>query len=380
MKLMNGLVLGAVLIVGGWAVWHFTRPKHADAPPPTPIPVTAAEAKAQDVPVYLRGIGTVRALNAVEIRPQVGGTLLDVPVKEGQAVIKDEVLAVIDPRPFKAALDKAQAQLAQDQAQLENARLDQARYGALASRDFASRQQLDTQNATVNRLQGVVQADQASIEEAQINLGYCVLKSPLDGRVGLRRVDPGNLVQANASGPGLLSVVQDQPIAVVFTLPDSDLPRVRAAMAKGVLPVAADTSDQRQELARGALLTPDNSVDPASGTIALKAQFANADLALTPGQFVSVRLQVDTAHGVTVPHEAVQHGQDGLFVFAIKPDDTAERRTVEVAYDDGRVAVLDKGLADGERVVVAGQSRIGSGTKLAAHGPGEPTPEQSAQR
>src|SRR4051794_30374865 len=315
MRISKGLVLGAVLIAGGWAAWHFTRPKQEAAPPPAPVPVTAIEAKEKTVPVYLRGIGTVHALNAVEIRPQVGGALLDVPVKEGDPVKKDQVLAVVDPRPYKAALDKAQAQLTQDQAQLENARLDQQRYASLATREFASRQQLDTQTATVNRLQGVVQADQAAIDEANINLSYCVLKSPLDGRIGLRRVDPGNLVQANSTGPGILSVVQDQPISVLFTLPDSELPDVRTAMRKGQLPVLADTSDQTRELARGVLLTPDNSVDPASGTIQLKAQFDNPDLALTPGQFVSIRLQVRTVQGVAIPHEAIQHGQDGLFVF-----------------------------------------------------------------
>jgi membrane fusion protein, multidrug efflux system len=377
MRLTNVLVLGAVLIGGGYAAWHFTRPRHEDSPPPAPVPVTAVQAKHETVPVYLRGIGTVRALNAVEIRPQVGGTLLDVPVNEGDLVKKDTVLAVIDPRPYKAALDKAQAQLAQDQAQLENAKLDQQRYATLANKEFASRQQLDTQVATVNRLAGVVQADQAAIEEAEINLSYCVLKSPLDGRIGLRRVDPGNLVQANSTGPGILSVVQDQPISVLFTLPDSELPQVRDAMKKGQLAVLADTSDQTRELARGVLLTPDNSVDPASGTIQLKAQFDNPDLALTPGQFVGVRLQVATAEGVAVPHEAVQHGQDGLFVFEIKPDDTTERRVVDVAYDDGKTSVVSKGLDDGARVVVAGQTRIGSNTKVAAHAPGEqPAPPQ----
>src|SRR4051794_17553349 len=287
MRISKGLVLGAVLIAGGWAAWHFTRPKQEAAPPPAPVPVTAIEAKEKTVPVYLRGIGTVHALNAVEIRPQVGGTLLQVVVKEGDTVKKDQVLAVIDPRPYKAALDKAQAQLTQDQAQLDNARQDQQRYATLATKEFASRQQLDTQTATVNRLQGVVQADQAAIEEAQINLGYSVLKSPLDGRIGLRRVDPGNVVQANGSGPGILSVVQDQPISVAFTPPETALRPVRAALAKAARPGLAGSSEGHKELARGTLLAPDTAVDPASGTIGLKAQFDNTDLALPPGQFVS---------------------------------------------------------------------------------------------
>lgn len=361
-------IAGAILIAGGgYAGWHYLGGRKAEqASPPPPVPVTAAQAKDAEVPVYLKGIGTVRALQAVDIRPQVGGVLLDVPVREGDRVQKGATLAVIDPRPYQAALDKARAQRQQDQAQLENAQADLRRYSTLARSDFASRQQVETQQASVARLQGVVAADDAAIEEAQINLSYCVLHAPMDGRVGLRRVDPGNLIQANMTGPGILSVVQDDPISVVFTLPESDLPRVRAAMARGSVPVLADSSDQQEaELARGALLTPDNAVDAASGTIALKAIFANRDNRLTPGQFVAVRLQADTARGVTVPHVAVQHGQDGLFVFAVKPDGTAERRDVQVTYDDGAVAVIGRGVAKGDKVVVSGQTRVGTGTRLA---------------
>ena len=257
------------------------------------------------------------------------------------------------------------------QAQLANAQADLQRYAALARNEFASRQQLETQQAAVARLQGVLQADDAAIEEAEINLGYCVLRAPMDGRVGLRRVDPGNLIQANSTGQGILSVVQDQPIAVVFTLPDSELPRVRQAMARGPVPVLADSSDQGKELARGELLTTDNAVDAQSGTIGLKAQFDNPDRVLTPGQFVAVRLQADTARGTVVPHEAVQHGQQGLFVFLVMPDGTADRRNVELLFDDGGKAVLSKGVAAGEQVVVSGQARVGAGTRLAVRKPGE---------
>lgn len=386
MRTVYVVVLGAVVLAGGAAGWTLTRPKPAEAPPPPPVPVTAAEAKPGVVPVYLRGVGTVRALNAVEIRPQVGGVLLELPVREGDLVKTGDVLAVIDPRPYKAAVDKAQAQLQQDQAQLDNAQADLRRTSTLARSEFASRQQLDTQTASVARLQGVVAADAAAIEEAQINLSYTVLKAPMPGRVGLRRVDPGNLIQANGTGPGILSIVQEQPIAVLFSLPDSELPQVRRAMAKGALPVLADSSDQSSELAQGSLLTPDNAVDSASGTIQLKATFANADAALTSGQFVSVRLQVDTVQGVSVPHQAIQHGQDGLFVYAIKPDRTAERRAVQVAYDDGKQSVLSGGLDGGAQVVIAGQTRVGSGTRVVLPGeeqaPGKPgqTTQQSAQK
>ncbi|MDP9097153.1 MAG: efflux RND transporter periplasmic adaptor subunit [Pseudomonadota bacterium] len=365
MKFPRLMVLGAVVAIGGYSAWHFTRPRETQVAAAPPVPVSAAVAKAADVPVYLHTIGNVRAINAVEIRPQVGGVLVDVAVKEGDEVKKNQLLAVIDPRPLKAALDKAQAQLTQDQAQLGNAEVDRQRYSALAVRDFASRQQLDTQASTVGRLNGVVAADRASIEEAQINLGYTVLKSPLDGRVGLRRVDPGNLIQANSTGPGILSVVQEQPISVIFSMPETDLPTVRAAMAKAALPALADLPDKSRALAIGTLATVDNTVDSSSGTIQLRADFPNTDRALTAGQFVNVRLQVDVAHGVTVPHVAVQHGQQGLFVFTIEADKSIRRQDVQVAYDDGEVAVLSSGLSSGATVVTAGQTRIGQGTKVA---------------
>ena len=380
MRAWTGLIVAAVVVGGGYAGWRtFGHAEERPQPPPA-VPVTAARAAKADVPVYLLGIGTVRALNAVEIHPQVGGVLAEVPVREGEEVKRGAVLAVIDPHPFQVALDKAKAQRQQDQAQLENAQADQRRYTTLARSEFASRQQVDTQTATVNRLQGVLAADDAAIEEAQINLGYTVVHASMDGRVGLRRVDPGNLVQANASGPGILSVVQDRPISVVFTLPEAELPRVKAAMASGPVPVLADTSDHAAELAHGTLLTPDNAVDAASGTIGLKATFDNADGALTPGQFVSIRLQSDTASGIAVPREAVQHAQDGLFVLTVKPDNTADRRAIELAFEDGKTAVVSKGLVEGDQVIVSGQSRVGAGTHLALRDDKPPATGQSAQR
>ena len=367
MKTSYALALGAILLIGGgyggWRVFSGQGKQDQPAQPPA-VPVTTAESRAADVPVYLRGIGTVQALNAVEVHPQVGGVLVDVPVREGQDVKQGDTLAVIDPRPYKAALDKAQAQLQQDQAQLENAQADLKRYSSLVRSDFASRQQVDTQQATVSRFQGVIAADKAAIEDAQLNLGFCVLHAPMDGRVGLRRVDPGNLIQANSSGAGILLVVQVHPISVVFTLPEGDLPRGRQASARGTLPVLADSSDGRDELARGTLLTADNAVNASSGTIQFKAVFANADDRLTPGEFVSTRLLIDTRHGVTVPHEAVQHGQNGLYVFTVKPDKTADRRDIQLSYDDGKVALIGKGLDAGEQVVVSGQTRVGAGTHV----------------
>ncbi len=377
MKFPYALALAAVVLAGGgYTAWReFGAHKDQGPPPPPAVPVTTATSKMGDVPVYLRGIGTVQAQNSVEVHFQVGGVLLDVSVREGQDVKKGDTLAVIDPRPYKAALDKAQAQLQQDQAQLENAKADLTRYTSLARSDFASRQQVETQQSSVARFQGVIAADQAAIEDATLNLGYCVLHAPMDGRVGLRRVDPGNLIQANSTGAGILSVAQVRPISLVFTLPESDLPRVRDAGAQGPLTVLADSSDGRDELARGTLLTADNAVNAASGTILFKATFPNEDDRLTPGQFVSTRLLISTANGVTVPHEAVQHGQNGLYVFMVKPDKTADRRDIQLAYDDGTTAVIGMGVNEGEQVVVSGQTRIGPGARL---NPQEQT--RSAQR
>ncbi len=383
MKTSYALALGAVLLIGGgYGGWRAfaARGNQDQAAQTPPVSVTTAEGKAADVPVYLRGIGTVQALNAVEVRPQVGGVLLDVPVREGQDVKQGDTLAVIDPRPYKAALDKAQAQRQQDEAQYENAQADFKRYSSLARSDFASRQQVETQQSSVGRLQGVLAADDAAIEEAQLNLGFCVLHAPMDGRVGLRRVDPGNLIQANSTGAGILSVVQVRPIAVLFTLPEGDLPRVREASTHGALAVLADSSDGRDQLARGTLLTADNAVNASSGTIQFKATFANDGDRLTPGQFVSTRLLVDTAHGVTIPHEAVQHGQSGLYVFTVKPDKTADRRDIQLSYDDGTTAVIGKGVNEGEQVVLSGQTRLGAGTRVNPQDQPQDAQPRSAQR
>ena len=363
---------GLLVLSGAFLAWrHFGQSAAPAAPPPPPVPVTAARAKQDTIPVYLRGIGSIQALNAVEIHPQVGGIITQIPVTEGQEVHKGDILALIDPRPLQAALDKANAQKTQDQAQLANAVADQQRYATLARSEFASRQQLETQQSTVAKLQGSIQSDDASIDDAKINLDYAVVRSPLDGRIGLRRVDPGNLIQANATGPGILYVTQVRPISVVFTLPQSDLDRVKTAMAKAALPVLA-TADGVPGPAHGVLQTPDNAINPGTGTIQFKALFPNTDERLTPGGFVTTQLQVGTATGVTIPHEAVQHSQDALFVFAIKADKTVERRDIKVQYDDGQNTVLQDGVKDGEQVVVAGQSRIGPGTKVSFGKPDAP--------
>jgi multidrug efflux system membrane fusion protein len=325
-----------------------------------------AAARQQDVPVFLAGLGTVQPFNAVTVKARVDGTLMDVKVTEGQEVKKGDLIAVIDPRPYQAALDVARAKKGQNAAQLSNAQRDLARYTSLARQDFASRQQVDTQQAAVAGFTAALQGDDATIATAELNLSFCYITSPIDGRVGLRQIDPGNLVHAN-DATGILSIAQIQPISVVFTLPQDTLPRITAAMARGKLPVFAYAGDNMVRLGQGDLLTPDNAIDTTTGTIKLKATFANADRVLWPGQFVNARLLVETLrNALTVPSAAVQHGPAGLYVYVVKPDSTVARQDIRLDLDDGRVSVIAKGLEIGERVVVSGQSRLQNGTRVVA--------------
>ncbi|HTJ88910.1 MAG TPA: efflux RND transporter periplasmic adaptor subunit [Acidocella sp.] len=326
-----------------------------------PVPVTVAAATEQDVPVYLAGIGTVQAFNTVQIRAQVNGTLLALPVLEGQEVQKGDVVAEIDPAPYKAALDQALAQRAKDVALLQNAQLNLRRYKALEKDSFAAVQQVDNQQAVVNTEMAIIKADDAMIEMARINLGYCTIHAPVAGRVSLYKVDAGNLVMAG-SQTSILSIDQDKPIAVVFTLPEDELLQVQDGGRNGSLRVQVFAAATQRLLATGTLMAPNNAIDTATGTIALKARFANKDDRLWPGQFVTVRLQVGTlAHALTVPALAVQHGPDGLYVFQVKPDHTVVQTAIEVASQDignSKLAVVTKGLTRGAEVVVSGQYRL----------------------
>ena len=340
------------------------------------VPVSTVKAERRDVPVWLRGIGTVQALNAVTVRARVDGTLMMVPPAEGQLVKQGDVIAVIDPRPFKAALDAVTAKKTQDEADLANAKQDFARYSALEQRAFASHQQVDTQRAMVNRLTAMIAGDDAAIETAQLNLGYCTLTAPVDGRVGLRLVDPGNLVHASDT-TGIITLTQVRPISLVFTLPQQNLPAIVEAMAQGKLPVVARSGDDKRELAQGTLLTPDNAIDPTTGMIKLKAQFANQDDKLWPGQFVEAGLLVRTERQVVaVPSRAVQHGQDALYVYVVRPDSTVQRQPVE-GQDRGDVMVISKGLDAGQELVLDGQSRLENGTLITATAPAPPTIAQT---
>jgi multidrug efflux system membrane fusion protein len=334
--------------------------------PPSAVPVTTAIAQRLDVPVYRLGLGAVQAFQQVLVRARVDGTLEQIAFTEGQDVKKGELLAVIDPRPYQAALDLAKAKKAQDVAQLQNAKLDLQRYTSLLKSDFAARQQADTQAAQVQQYVAMVEGDDASIATAQLNLDFCRITSPIDGRVGLRQVDVGNLIHANDAS-GIVTITQIHPISVTFTLPQDDLPSIKTAMRSRKLAVFAYSADDKTVLDQGELLTPDNAIDPATGTIKLKSTFPNAKEQLWPGQFVNVRLLLDTLKDVvTVPSDAVQRGPNGRYVYLVKPDQTVTLQLCEVAHDDGKVAAIETGVANGAIVVVAGQLRLAEGAKVAA--------------
>ncbi len=331
------------------------------------MPVISEQVVAHDVALNLTGIGSVQAYNTVTVHSRVDGELIEVAFHEGGDVKKGEVLARIDPRPYQAALDNALATLAKDEAALANARRDLARYQDTAPKGFSSRQQLDTQTMMVESAQAQIQADNATIENARVQLGYTTIVSPLDGVTGIRLIDQGNIVHAADPG-GLVVVTQLQPISVIFTLPQSELPLVAAARAKGdTLTAVALDGDGLTELDRGALALVDNQIDPATGTVKLKANFPNDRRTLWPGQFVNVRLQVGTAHnGLTVASRVIQRGPKGSFAFVIKPDNTVEMRPVETGQDDRGRTVVTKGLSPGEHVVVDGQLRLQPGTAVQA--------------
>jgi len=329
------------------------------------VPVQAEAARRQDVPVTLRNIGDVQSYQSVLVRARVDGTLDKVLFQEGQDVKAGDKLVLIDPRPYAATLAQAQAKKAADEAMLANARLDLGRYSNLAKNDFASRQQLDTQQSAVAQDQANIAGDEAAIASAKLNLEFCTIVSPIDGRAGLRLVDAGNLIHA-VDATGIVTINQIHPIAVTFTLPQDVLPRVQAAMASGPVAVEAYAGDDRTLLGEGKLLTFDNSIDTTTGTIKLKAEFANQLDKLWPGQFVNVRVRVDMLRdAVTVPSVAVQRGPNGLYVYVVKPDSTASMQPVEVRQDDGQLATIAKGIDAGAMVITNGMSRLQQGSHVA---------------
>ncbi len=331
------------------------------------VPVTVVKPTRRDVPVYLRGLGSVAAFKSVLIRTRVDGTLDRVGFTEGDTVKQGDLLAQIDPRPYQATLDQALAKKASDEATLANARRDLNRYSQLARNQFAAQQQVDSQGSTVAQLEAALKGDDASIASAKLNLDYSRITAPFDGRVGLRQVDPGNFVRAaDSSGSYIVALSQVQPISMTFTVPQDQLPAVATAMSRGKPKVLAYSADDATQLGVGELLTVDNAIDPTTGTIKVKATFPNADSKLWPGQFVNVRLLVDERKNViTLPDAAIQRGPQGLFVYVMKPDQTVAARPIDVLQDTGTISVIGKGLEDGDTVVLSGQSRLANGTRIA---------------
>jgi multidrug efflux system membrane fusion protein len=365
LRAVGAIVMLALLSAGGMA-WYLTRDPAAARPAPgdPPVPVVEDAVRSQDVPIYETGIGTVQAFNTVTIRTRVDGQVDKVAFTEGQDVKVGDLLAQIDPRPFQAQLEQAQAQKASHEAQLVDAEIDLKRFTNLAKSGAATGQSVDTQKALVAQLEANIQADQAAIDNATVQLGYTTITAPIAGRTGLRLVDQGNIVHATDQ-TGLVVLTQIEPISLIFTLPEDALPDVAHAMTQGPLRVLAFSRDDKTELGDGTLALIDNQIDQSTGTIRLKATFPNKDHALWPGQFVNARLFLAVRHdGVTVPAAVVQRGPQGTFAYVIRPDSTVEMRPISVAQLRDGLALIDTGLKAGEQVVVDGQYKLRPGIRV----------------
>jgi multidrug efflux system membrane fusion protein len=328
------------------------------------VPVVAAMSRKGDMPVYLNGLGSVTAFNTVTVRSRVDGEIVKIAFTEGQLVKKDDLLVEIDPRPFQVMLEQAEGQKAKDVALLDNALVDQERYKVLFGQEAIPKQQLDTQLATVAQYQAMIKSDQAAIDSAKLQLVYSKITSPLTGRVGLRLVDQGNIIHATDVN-GLVVITQLQPIAVIFNIAEDSLPAVRKKMQNETMRIDAYDRDLKKKLADGHLLTIDNQIDQSTGTVRFKGQFENQDNSLFPNQFVNARLLLDMRHNaVIIPTAAIQRSPQSAFVYVVKPDNTAEVRTIVSTLTEGDEAAVDSGLQPGENVVIDGVDKLQQGTKV----------------
>jgi membrane fusion protein, multidrug efflux system len=356
-------VIGLAVVIGATlfrrARVEAAQNKRADAAASQrPIPVVGASVATRDLPIYLRGLGTVAAFNTVAVKSRVDGQLVRVNFKEGQEVRVGDLLAQIDPRPFQVQLHQAEANLDKDQAQAVDAKVNLDRFTALYKEGVIAKQQLDTQSALVGQLEGAIGADKAQVENAKLQLVYSRITAPISGRVGLRMVDAGNIVHASDTTP-MLVITQLHPITVVFTLPEDYVPALLKHMRQGDLQVEAYSRDDKTKIATGKLLTINNEIDPTTGTNRLKAVFDNSERLLWPNQFVNMRLLLDVKkNATTVPVAALQNGNQGTFVFVVKPDKTVEVRPVKVAFTEANTASVDQGLSPGELVVTEGQDKL----------------------
>jgi multidrug efflux system membrane fusion protein len=341
-----------------------SKQQKAQAAAPRAVSVAVAQVQKQDIPVYLTGLGSVTAFNTANIKSRVDGQIMEVNFKEGQTVKQGDLLIVIDPRPYQVQLEQMQAQIFKDQATLRDAKLNLDRYTTLIPSGSIAQQQVDTQKSLADQLDGQVRTDQAQIDNAKLQLVYCHITAPFNGRVGLRQVDPGNIVHAADTNP-MLILTQLQPIAVIFTLPEDQLQTVSHHMKNTTLQVDAFSRDDQTKLATGKLLTIDNQIDQTTGTAKLKAVFDNQDNQLWPNQFVNANLLLETRKNSTVlPTPAILRGPQGTFVYAVKPDNTVEARTVTISLTQGNATVITNGLNPGDTVVTDGQDKLQTGSKI----------------
>jgi len=378
-RIYVGIGIAVACVAAAVIYWRHGSTQTAKAEPPS-VPVIVTQAAQQDVPIYYDALGTVQALNTVALRAQVNGQIVSVDFRQGQDVRKGDVLAKIDPAPFQAALDQAIAKKSEDEAQLIDAEKDLARFKTLVLRNAETLQDVDTQQAKVDTTKATIDADQAAIEAAKTQLNYATITAPIDGVVGFRQVDIGNIIHTNDINP-LTVLTQIKPCTVIFTLPQGDLAPVREAMLHGSVSVLAYDQENKQQLAEGKLLLINNQIDQNTSTIQLKAEFPNEDERLWPGEFVHIHILITTRkNAVTVPAVALQRGPDGFYVWVIKPDDTAEQRPIEAETVSEDLAIATKGLNAGERVVVDGQSRLDVGTRVAIRAPNAPSNTAAADK